>query len=329
MTPRQSRRPTWRRTENHTWTLSLGERGCRVRLFENRDKGGIIYREVQIPGGRSSRCSLGTRDKTRAKNLAARSLPGSCLARNRRCAPAPLDSALSASDSSRNRRCSSTIQRRPGATHAAPLEILLAQLRREPRRAQPWRERRAPVRSAASNRRDSIRRRHDLRVPCGSASVQADVKLLKQLLYWACSVTHDDGSRLLERNPLEYVRVNGEHDVVRPIASFERFQATRGAMHEFQRRYAEEARTLQTEGDRARAKRRELSWIRAELALVLLEATGKRRSSIVGLHWSDFDHATQRLTWRPEHDKKAEDLGRSVSHRHFSNSCGNSSVDSA
>ena len=35
-----------------------------------------------------------------------------------------------------------------------------------------------------------------------------------------------------------------------------------------------------------------------------MEATGKRRGSIVGLQWQDFDFATQRVTWRPEHDKK-------------------------
>jgi integrase len=135
-------------------------------------------------------------------------------------------------------------------------------------------------------------------------SVQADIKLLKQVLYWACSVTHADGSRLLERNPLEYVQVKGEHDVARPIASFERFEATRNAMRALQDRYAEEARTLKKPRDRARAERRHVSWIRAELALVLMEATGKRRGSIVGLQWQDFDFATGRVTWRPEHDKK-------------------------
>jgi integrase len=135
-------------------------------------------------------------------------------------------------------------------------------------------------------------------------SVQADLKLLKQVLNWACSVTHPDGTRLLERNPLQFVKVKGEHDVARPIASYERYEATRKAMQGFQQRYAEEARTLKKPKDRARAERRCESWIRAEFALVLLEATGKRRSSIVGLKWSDFDFVAQRVTWRPEHDKK-------------------------
>src|SRR4051812_3246345 len=69
MASRRSRRPQWRMTENGTWTLSLGERGYRVRLFENREKGGTIYREVQLPGGKKSRCSLGTRDRERAQEV--------------------------------------------------------------------------------------------------------------------------------------------------------------------------------------------------------------------------------------------------------------------
>jgi hypothetical protein len=84
-------------------------------------------------------------------------------------------------------------------------------------------------------------------------AVQADIKLLKQVLYWACSVTDAGGNRLLERNPLEYVQVKGEHDVARPIASFERFEATRAAMRAAQERYAEEARTLEKPRDRDRA----------------------------------------------------------------------------
>ena len=135
-------------------------------------------------------------------------------------------------------------------------------------------------------------------------TVQSDIKLLKQVFNWACSVTHPDGSRLLERNPIQYVRVKGEHDVMRPIASYERFEATREAMRGFQQRYAAEAKSLDGKLERARAERRQVSWVRAEVALVLLEATGKRRSSIVGLQWSDFDYAVQRVTWRPEHDKK-------------------------
>lgn len=105
--------------------------------------------------------------------------------------------------------------------------------------------------------------------------MQSDIKLLKQVLNWACSVTHTDGTRLLERNPLQHVKVKGEHDVARPIASYERFEATRKAMQAFQQRYAEEARALATVKDRARAEQRYAAWVRAQLR----SSCSKRRAS--------------------------------------------------
>lgn len=56
--------------------------------------------------------------------------------------------------------------------------------------------------------------------------------------------------------------------------------------------------------NRSRAERRHESWIRAELALVLLESTGRRRGAIMGLRWSDIDFAAGQITWRAEHDNK-------------------------
>ena len=49
------------------WRVSLGERGCRVVLFE-RKPGGVLYREVWIGGKRvAAKKSLGHRDRERAK----------------------------------------------------------------------------------------------------------------------------------------------------------------------------------------------------------------------------------------------------------------------
>jgi integrase len=135
-------------------------------------------------------------------------------------------------------------------------------------------------------------------------AAQADVKLLKQMLNWACTRPMPEGDCWLDRNPLAYVRVKGEQDVQRPVTTFERFEATRNAMRVFQDRYAEEGRTLDSAPARDRAERRSASWVRAELGLVLLEATGRRRGAIIGLRWSDFDVDTHRVTWRAEHDKK-------------------------
>ena len=140
--------------------------------------------------------------------------------------------------------------------------------------------------------------------PVGQRSVQADVKLLKQVLGWGCTVSGADGTPLLERHPLERVTVKGEHDPRRPTASFDRFEKTRAAMRAMQQRYADEAKTAESRGERARAETRCRTWIRAELGLVLLEATGRRRGSIMNLRWEDFDFHAGRITWRREHDKK-------------------------
>ncbi len=49
------------------WRLSLGERGCRVVLFE-RKPGGVLYREVYVGGKRvAAKKSLAHRDRERAK----------------------------------------------------------------------------------------------------------------------------------------------------------------------------------------------------------------------------------------------------------------------
>ena len=49
------------------WRESLGERGCRVMLFE-RTPGGPIYREVWVGGARvAAQKSIGHRDREQAK----------------------------------------------------------------------------------------------------------------------------------------------------------------------------------------------------------------------------------------------------------------------
>jgi integrase len=134
-------------------------------------------------------------------------------------------------------------------------------------------------------------------------TIQADVRLLKQVLRWACTVIDADGAPLLERDPLVGVRVRGEHDILRPVASYDRFEATRAAMRQLQRRYANEAKVAESPRERGRAESRERSWIRAEFGLVLLEATGKRRGAIMGLQWQDLDFTCHQIAWRSAYDK--------------------------
>ena len=300
MPPRTKRRDQWRTTKSGTWTISLGSRGQRVRLFQ-MTKDGMYYREVYGPGGKDRR-SLNTRDKASAERLGLQLLaalmtgdvpPPRSLVRLGELAAAFVAESPMFLDNTEHTK----------ADQRTRVSILVAALGAT-----------CDVRTLTENhvRQYEARRKaggiayrdEKLTGPVRQRSVQADVKLLKQMLTWACTRTAPGGGRWLDQNPLQYVRVRGENDVQRPVATTERFEATRAAMQAFQRTYVEEARTTGSPGARTRAESRGAAWVRAELALVLLAETGRRRGSVRGLRWSDFDFGTKRVTWRPEHDKK-------------------------
>ena len=132
MSPRRTRRAQTRRTENGTRTLSLGHEDYRVRLFENREKGGMIYREVQLPNGRKSRRSLGTRDWARAEELGLQIVAGLISGHEAPMPAGPVRLGELASDSSPRVRCYSTTQ---------------IGLRRRPRRASALSERSSAMRA--------------------------------------------------------------------------------------------------------------------------------------------------------------------------------------
>src|SRR5581483_4988678 len=50
------------------WTLSLGQRGMRVRLFQKR-KDGVFFRAVWVPGSGCDQVSLQTNDRDEAERL--------------------------------------------------------------------------------------------------------------------------------------------------------------------------------------------------------------------------------------------------------------------
>jgi integrase len=125
-------------------------------------------------------------------------------------------------------------------------------------------------------------------------SVQADIEVLRHMLHWATTVRVRGGVRLLDRNPLESVKLPGRGtNPRRPVASHDRFRATRGAIVKLQ----EEART-----DAERRK-----WLKLEIALVLAQATGRRLGSIRQLAWNDIDFTANWIRWRAEADKKGRE----------------------
>lgn len=140
--------------------------------------------------------------------------------------------------------------------------------------------------------------------PVRQRAVQADLKRLKQALEWACSEIGTDGEPLLLRNPLKGFKAKAETDVRRPVAEHSRYITTRAKMVELQRRYESEAAQETRPKARRRAVARAHTWIRAEMALVLLHATGRRRGAVAALRWEDVDFGAGRITWRAESDKK-------------------------
>lgn len=258
--------------------------GHRVQLFENCSTR-YYYRSVYVPGVGKSRKSLGTKDREEAERL-GRLLLGALLRGDRpkertpvrlgeMCAAFLAESPqladnIESSKKDARRRCEVLC-----AVLGFQLDVSLL-------------TNNDVVQYGARRRAGGIRLRDGVATePVRQRTIQADIKLLKQMLRWACTRPMDDGGRWLDRNPLEYVIVNGEHDVQRPVASFERYEATMDAIRLRQSRYADLARTTTSIRERHRAEDRHLSWIRAELGLLLLESTGKRRGAIMGLRWQE------------------------------------------
>ena len=67
MPPRSIRRSGWKKKDGR-WTCSLGSRGMRVRLFQNR-RDGPFYRAMWIPGVGRDVASLQTKGRLEAEDL--------------------------------------------------------------------------------------------------------------------------------------------------------------------------------------------------------------------------------------------------------------------
>jgi integrase len=323
MSPRPMRRDRWHKTDKGTWTCVLGKRGdCVVRLFENRNSG-YYYADAHSAGCARRRVTLNTRDRAEAellgRDMYARLVRGEPLEVGRVASspPAVLVSAPSFAE---------LAVVRLGELCSAFLAECPRVLNKKLDARRDIEKRCELLRSGFGDKLDVLnlsdssvvvyaehRRKGGLRRADGSRTgavrqrtVQADLKLLKQMLRWACGRPDPRGGRRrwLEYNPLQNVEVERERDVRRPVATPARYEATIGAMRKRQQRYAGEARTLAGRRERDRARSRELSWMRAEFGLYLLNATGRRRGAIMGLRWSDFDSTANHVTWRAELDKK-------------------------
>jgi integrase len=275
------------------WTRSLGVRGLRVRLFQKR-RHGVFYRTLWLPGEGKDRKCLGTKDRREAERL------GRALLTELRTAG--VDSIPADRESTRSSLTLGDLWRRYRTTCPAFLDNASTSQQDAHSRAQvllAYFGVRCLVESltvddqaayANARRAGGIRIRNgELTGAVRARSAEADLVLLHQMLRWATTV-RVDGVPLLRSNPLAGVRRVREQDPKRPIATWDRYQATRAALREL-------AAQAESGADRVR-------WIKVELALVLAEATGRRLGSIRQLRWEDIDWTAGTVRWRAGADKK-------------------------
>jgi len=113
--------------------------------------------------------------------------------------------------------------------------------------------------------------------PVGATAVHQDIKLLKSMMKWATGV-YNNGRPLLDRNPLTGFAVPKTRNPIRPMIE------------------AETVEKLMAVADRVTQL--------LPLLITLMDSTGRRLSSVLGLRWDDFNFEKRTITWRAELDKK-------------------------
>ncbi len=111
----------------------------------------------------------------------------------------------------------------------------------------------------------------------GATSLHQDIKLLKSMMKWATGV-YNNGRPLLDRNPLTGFAIPKTRNPIRPMIEEETVEKLMAV--------AERVSQLMP------------------LLITLMDSTGRRLSSVLGLRWDDFDFEKRTITWRAELDKK-------------------------
>lgn len=211
------KRDTWRHQKNGTWTLSIGRRGDRVRLFQKR-RDGQFYREVWVPGKGPSRKCLGTSDRGEAEQLARRLQAELALGLEQRKAGGKITLRL-LWDRFRT-ECQAYLDNK-GATHKdAKLraKVLLAFFGDEVDvRSLTARDQAAFVAARRAGGLKLSDTEGDVTRPVGARTLEADLVLLHMMLNWATTV-RVDGVRWLEFNPLQGIKRPREANPRRPVA---------------------------------------------------------------------------------------------------------------
>lgn len=279
----------WHKSKSGCWSLSLGWRGCRVRVTQAKP-GGAFSRVVWIEGiGRRS-ASLKTADRTEAQHLAEAFLE--TLVKN--------DGTVPPDPLTLGELCDRYQQE--ASDFRTNTKETVYQKRASQRRLLAFFGVRKPVTHITFNDLDryKVTRGTGRGWPDGRVtrsvranSVRDDLATLRRMIHWALAERRADGTRLLPENPMAGYRLPREANPNRPLASYDRFLKVLDAMQDL-------AETAPQERGRVR-------WKRLALALILAEATGARIGSIRGLRWSDISHDPPSIRWRAEFDKRGRE----------------------
>jgi integrase len=255
------------------WSKSIGERGARVRLYEDRP-GGPLLRSVYV-NGKEVRKSLGHRDKELAIRQAYELLHS--LLVNEQALDQEtltlgmlnqlyLESPQHLSKKPLTQRCDKR-----------DLERVVAFL---------GANRNVATLSESDVRRYTLARRQGDPIlkgvvpgkPVRDRAIEHDLVLLMAALNWAVRERTTKARRLLRENPLTGVRLPKEGNPERPVMS-----------HDVYLKLLEVAPRVHP---------------LLPLALIVAEGTGRRISAWRNLVWDDVDFEASTIRWRAEHDKK-------------------------
>lgn len=290
MTQRITRRNSWHRTKKSgVWTCSIGEHGARVRLFQKR-RGGTFHRVIWNPdAGVEDQRPLGTTDREEAlrlgRQILAKLLTGEVQSSPR--TPLTLGELWQIYSS----QCDDYLDNKERSQRDAEARsrVLIGYFGESFRVDDFSRDhQRAFERARAAG--GIVTSEGYVTPKTRARSAESDVALLHMMLQWATTKRLPSGAYLLQRNPLQGVKRVREKNKKRPVATWERYEATIAAMQQLR---------SDSESDEDR-----LRWSRMEFALYLAERTGKRLGSIRQLRWEDFAFEQQIVRWRAEADKK-------------------------
>ncbi len=245
------------------WSRTVGaRRGPRAKIYE-RTPGGVLYIAVQGPGTKESRSSLGHRDRVKAMREAEAVLK---LLKKEKAPSLRRTGALTLGDLFRRYVTDGkylpdgSLKTEPYLKHCAKTGRNLAAFFGEDLEI----SRLTPDRVAKYVR---ARRVGDITGRAvGTNCIKQELRILKAALNWACGV-HVRGKLLLERNPLEKLKVPQENDPKRPMIEAKTVDALlriAPSVHPF-----------------------------LPALITLASTTGRRLSSILGLRWDDFDFGAE------------------------------------